>query len=125
MSSALSKQARLILNAALKAADPTEAVLRHVSIDGETLIAGRQRYGLKKFRNVYVVGAGKAAPAMALAIEGLVGKRISGGFINVKSAPDNPLHHIQVMVCGHPIPNSNGSSRRSHELPRQTLCWSV
>src|SRR6267154_927641 len=108
MSSALNKHALRILGAALKAADPTEAVLRHVRVDGETLIAGSQRYGLKKFRNVYVVGAGKAAPAMALAIEGLLGKRISGGFINVKSAPTNPLHRIQVMVSGHPIPDSNG-----------------
>src|SRR6267378_3635632 len=101
MSSALSKQARRILNAALKAADPTEAVLRHVSIEGETLIAGRQRYGLKKFRNVYVVGAGKAAPAMALAIEELLGERNSGGFLNVKSAPNTPLRRFQVMECGH------------------------
>ena len=69
MVSALSKHALRILGAALKAADPTEAVLRHIRLDGETLIAGRHRYALNKFRNVYVIGAGKAGPAMALAIE--------------------------------------------------------
>src|SRR5260370_40386270 len=108
MSSALSKKALRILNAALNAADPTEAVLRHVRLDGQTLAAGRQRYSLNKFRNVYVVGAGKAAAAMALAIQRLLGKRIGGGFMNVKSAPNTPLRRFQVMVCGHPIPDANG-----------------
>ena len=82
MSSALSKQARRILNGALKAADPAEALLRHVSISGEILIAGGQRYSLKTFRNIYVIGAGKAVGAMALAIQRLLGERISGGFLN-------------------------------------------
>src|SRR5260370_39133353 len=120
MSSALSKKALRILNAALNAADPTEAVLRHVRLDGQTLIAGRQRYGLKKFRNVYVVGAGKAAAAMALAIEELLSKRISGGFINVKSAPNTPLRRFQVMGSGHPIPHTNGEkgARCIAEIPR-------
>ncbi len=108
MASALSKQARRILDAALKAADPTEAVLRRVRRDGETLIAGRRRYGLKKFRNVYVIGAGKAGGAMALAIERVLGKRIHSGFVNVKSASSIRLRHVALNESGHPIPDANG-----------------
>jgi glycerate 2-kinase len=108
MPSALSKQALRIFTAALKAADPIEAVLRHVKLDGETLVAGGQRYSLKKFRNIYVIGAGKAVGAMAVATQRLLGKRISGGFINVKSASATRLRRFVVMECGHPIPDING-----------------
>jgi hydroxypyruvate reductase len=108
MPSALSKQALRILNAALKAADPTEAVLRHVRLNGGTFVAGKQRYSLKKFRNVYVIGAGKAVGAMALAIQQVLGNRINGGFLNVKSVPRTPLRRFRLMECGHPIPDING-----------------
>jgi glycerate 2-kinase len=108
MPSALSKQALRIFGAALKAADPTEALLRHVKLNGETLIAGRQRYRLKKFRNVYVIGAGKAGAAMALGIQRALGTRISSGFVNVKSASTVRLHRIVLNECGHPIPDING-----------------
>ncbi|HEY6392542.1 MAG TPA: glycerate kinase [Bryobacteraceae bacterium] len=105
---ALSKQALRILGAALAAADPTEAVLRHVRLDGETLIAGRRRYRLNKFQNVYVVGAGKAGAAMALGIERVLGKRIDSGFVNVKSASTARLRRIVLNESGHPIPDANG-----------------
>jgi glycerate 2-kinase len=110
MSSALSKQASRIFNAALKAADPTEAVLRNVRLNGETLIAGGQRYSLKKFRNIYVIGAGKAVGAMALAVQRLLGERISGGFLNVKSSSTPGLRRLVSMECGHPIPDANGEN---------------
>jgi glycerate 2-kinase len=108
MPSTLAKHALRILNVALKAADPAEAVLQHVRLDRETLIARRERYGLKKFRHVYVIGAGKAAGAMALAIQEILGNRIASGFINVKSASTKGLRRFVVMECGHPIPDSDG-----------------
>jgi glycerate 2-kinase len=108
MASPLSKHALRILGAALKAADPTEAVLRHIRLNGEILIAGRRRYALKTFRNVYVIGAGKAGPAMALAIERVLGKRITGGFLNVKDASNARLRRIELNESGHPIPDANG-----------------
>jgi glycerate 2-kinase len=108
MSSSLNQQARRILGAALKAADPTEAVLRHLRLDGETLIAGRRRYDLTKFQSVYVVGAGKAGAAMALAIERVLGKRITVGILNVKNASTTRLRRIELNECGHPIPDEDG-----------------
>src|SRR5258707_7006616 len=113
MSSALNKHALRILGAALKAADPAEALLRHVSIAGETLIAGGQRYSLKTFRNIYVIGAGKAVGAMALAIQRLLGERISGGSLNVKSSSTPGLRRLVLMKCGHPIPDAQGETRGS------------
>ncbi len=54
----LRRDAREIFDAALKAADPAGAVMRHL-----------RRLDLKRFRRIYVIGAGKAGSAMALAAE--------------------------------------------------------
>ncbi len=102
------KQALDIFNAALQAADPAQAVLRHVKVRGGALIAGNRRYPLAKFRRIHVVGAGKAGATMAGAVEKLLGARISGGLINVKHGHTAPLKHVQLNECGHPVPDLNG-----------------
>ena len=60
-----------IFRAALAAADPVDAVARHLRIHDGVLIAGRTRYRLRDFRKIYVIGAGKAGASMAQAIEKL------------------------------------------------------
>jgi glycerate 2-kinase len=120
MSTSVNQQARRILGAALKAADPTEAVLRHLRLDGETLIAGRRRYDLTKFQSVYVVGAGKAGAAMALAIERVLGKRITVGILNVKNASTTRLRRIELNECGHPFPMKMVNEARALFLSSRT-----
>jgi glycerate 2-kinase len=115
----LRRQALQIFRAALKAADPYEAVLRHVRREGEILIADKQRFDLARFRNVYVIGAGKATAQMARAVEKLLGRRITGGLINAP-APAK-LRRIEVKVAGHPIPDQRGVSgaRRIAQIATQ------
>jgi glycerate 2-kinase len=95
-----------IFRAALRAADPVRAVLAHVRREGETLIAGKLRYDLSSFRNIYVVGAGKASARMAVAIERLLGRRITVGLINAPHAVK--LRHVEINEAGHPIPDRRG-----------------
>ena len=102
------RQALRIFRAALKAAAPAEAVLRHVRLDRDTLIAGGRRYRLSSFRNIYVIGAGKASAQMARAMERLLGARITAGEINVKDGHGAPLRRIQINECGHPVPDQRG-----------------
>ena len=102
----LRRQALQIFQAALKASDPVEAVLRHVRRQGEVLVAGRHRYNLKTFRNVYVIGAGKASAQMARAVERLLGRRITTGLVNVPHAVK--LRRIECQEAGHPIPDRRG-----------------
>jgi len=85
-----------IFQAALKAADPAEAVKRHFDLPKG------------KFEKIYVVGAGKATAAMAQAIERILGKRITAGFINVKHGHTAKLRYIEQNECGHPIPDEAG-----------------
>jgi glycerate 2-kinase len=103
---ALRNRALRIFQAALRAADPFEAVLRHVQREQEILIAGRRRYHLRSFRNVYVIGAGKASARMAQAVERLLGQRITGGLVNAPNAVK--LRRVDINECGHPIPDRRG-----------------
>jgi glycerate 2-kinase len=77
-------------------------------MERESLIAGRRRYRLGEFQNIYVVGAGKASAKMAAAVESLLGRRIRGGLINTKYGHCGKLRRIECKECGHPVPDRNG-----------------
>src|SRR5579871_5194349 len=102
MRATLRKQALRILKAALQAADPAEAVLRHVKVRSDTLVAGGQRYRLSSFANIFVLGAGKAGARMAQSVERLLGRRITGGLLNIKLGHAARLRRIEFYECGHP-----------------------
>ncbi|HVT94730.1 MAG TPA: glycerate kinase [Bryobacteraceae bacterium] len=109
-----------IFRAALDASDPQRAVHRHLHLDGENLVAGRARYPLRRFRRIFVSGAGKAAVPMARAIEELLGKRIAAGSVNTKYGHGGKLRRIDVVECAHPVPDSSGveGTRRLMDIAR-------
>ncbi len=104
----LRRAALRIFRVALKAVDPVEAVLRHVKVDGDRLIVAGRRYRITSFERIFVLGAGKASAAMAQAVEKLLGRWVTGGWINVKYGHGAPLRRIHVHECGHPVPDQAG-----------------
>jgi glycerate 2-kinase len=102
------KHALQIFRAALAAADPQDAVLRHLNFDGRVITAGRRKYPISNFERIQVIGAGKASAAMARAVERLLGRRIAGGWINVKDGHTAHLRRIHQQECGHPVPDKRG-----------------
>ena len=115
------KHALQIFRAALDAADPYDAVLRHLKFDGRTLIAGRRRYRMADFDRIQVIGAGKASAAMARAVGSLLGRRITGGLINVPDGISAKLRRIELNPAGHPIPDERGQrgAQRILEIARE------
>lgn len=107
-----------IFRAALRAADPYQAVLSCINFDGQILRIGASRYRLQNFDRVFVMGAGKASAAMAHAIERVLGRRITGGLINVPDGIETRLRRIELQPCGHPIPDERGAqgARRMLEI---------
>ena len=93
----LRKHARTIFQAALSAADPAGAVERHL-----------KSRDFSRFRDIYVVGAGKAGASMAQAAERVLGRRIAAGLLNVKYGHTVKLRRIELNECGHPVPDLNG-----------------
>jgi len=93
----LRKHARAIFDAALVAADPSRAVDRHLA-----------RIDFSRFKNIYVLGAGKAGASMALACERVLGRRITAGLLNVKYGHIAATNRIELNECGHPEPDEQG-----------------
>src|SRR5579885_2355123 len=104
------KDALAIFRAALRAADPEEAVYRHLRREADTLIAGGRRYSLKRFDRVHVIGAGKAGAAMARAVERVLGKNICGGFVNVPEGASLGARRVTLNSSGHPVTDERGMS---------------
>jgi hydroxypyruvate reductase len=103
----LRKQARQIFQAALTAADPAGAVARYL-----------KRRDFSRFRNVYVVGAGKAGATMAQAAERVLGRALTAGLVNVKDGHTARMRRIELNQCGHPVPDRRGveGARRIAEM---------
>ncbi len=90
-----------IWRAALAAVDPEALVRRHLVVpDG----VGAVR----------VLGAGKAAAAMARGAEAVLGDRLAGGVVVVKDGHGLPLRRVEVLEAGHPDPDerSEAAGRR-------------
>lgn len=97
-----------IFRAGLHAVDPISAVHRHLKREGDEVIANGHSYNLAEFENILVVGAGKAAAAMAHAIEEILGDRITAGRITVKYGHKEPLQKVRLCEAGHPVPDESG-----------------
>ncbi|MHB1318450.1 MAG: glycerate kinase type-2 family protein [Anaerolineae bacterium] len=108
-----------VMQAALEAVDPAEAVRLFVRSDGDLLHVADRTYDLADYDHVYVVGAGKADAAMAQAVEALLGDRITDGIVNVKYEHALPTARIRLCEAGHPVPDAagvDGSNRMAHLL---------
>jgi len=105
---------------ALKAADPVQAILRNVSVSGDNLLVGKRRYKLGAYRNIHVIGCGKAGASMAKALERLLGSRITSGLVNVKYGHLAKLKRVELNECGHPVPDEAGveGARRIAEIAK-------
>ncbi len=107
-----------LIAAALRAADPREAIRRHARIAGEMLHIDHRQYDLAQFDEVRVLAAGKAAMSMAEQVITLFGSRITRAVVVTKyghaltSSQLQPLNPL-IIEAGHPIPDEN--SRRAGE----------
>ncbi len=111
-SSSSDRKARRIclesLEAALVATEPRRLMLKRMKLDDDLIIDG-ERIRLSKFKRIVVVGGGKAAAAMAEAMESLLDGRISAGLVNV---PDEfrgiRAGRIEYHRATHPLPSKEG-----------------
>ncbi len=96
---------REILSAGLAAADPKEAVLRSVRVEGDSILAGDARFEAER---VFVLSAGKAAGAMARAAVEVLGEKISGGIVVTKDDHDPGPEVLETVFSSHPEPDERG-----------------
>ncbi len=102
-----------VLNAALEAVDPAEAVSRFVKRKEDVLSINGRNYALNDYEHIYIVGAGKAGTPMATSIATILGSHLTEGIIIVKegytSGSDlGNLAKTRILEAGHPIPDERG-----------------
>jgi glycerate 2-kinase len=110
-----------VLEAALAAVDPAQAVRSVMQRNGNVLVIADQRYDLARYGRIFVVGAGKAGAPMTQAVEQIVGDRLTGGLVVVKTDHAAPTQQVEIVEAGHPIPDQAGmdAGRRILALAEQ------
>ncbi|AVA21330.1 DUF4147 domain-containing protein [Rhizobium sp. NXC24] len=106
------KSRRLVAEIAdrtLERLDSYERIKSIMHMDGDRLHIGTRSWDLSKKRNVYLFGAGKACNHMAMAVDHVLGDRLTHGIAIVKIHEDTDrFNKTQVFVGGHPLPNEEG-----------------
>lgn len=107
----LAKKARALainsLESALTAVDPNKLIKSKLSIKKSILYVNGLSFDLKKVKNIFVIGGGKASGSMAEVLEQLLGKRITNGSVNVPYGSKNKTEIIHLHEASHPIPDEN------------------
>src|SRR6185295_14396214 len=90
----------------LKQIDIASVVNRIVKVEASILDVAGTRIDLSRYRDVVVIGIGKASIPMGAAVESLLGARFTRGILVTDR------HHTlqvksEVVVGGHPLPNAN------------------
>ncbi|MDR0307168.1 MAG: DUF4147 domain-containing protein [Chitinispirillales bacterium] len=103
-----------IYKTGLRAADPAPVVRHMLRLHKNRLEVrtGRhheisESYELGSKASVLVVGCGKAAASMAMAVEEVLGDRIRDGIVAVKYGCAQPLRRVRLIEGGHPWPDQN------------------
>lgn len=104
------KTALTLIEEGLRAANPMEAIKRHVQLRGNILQIDGHRFNLNNFDRIIVVGGGKASGRMALALEEILQDKITTGLVNILHGTSKQIEtkYIQLNEAGHPIPDKAG-----------------
>jgi glycerate 2-kinase len=111
-----------IVESSLATVDSYRVIRKLLVVEGDTLRIGSRTWDLQAKRRLFVVGAGKAANAMAKGLEDALGDRITRGLVIVKRLEGGDvLQRIEFLTGGHPLPNADGlaASRRILDLVDQ------
>lgn len=109
-----------VLEAALEAADPAQAVMRQLSLRGELLSIAGATYDLSRMNQVHLIGIGKAVVNMAQGVVSILGNRVTGGVLIAKHTNDNDRNklpeQLRVLRGGHPVPDEHTFESTQHLL---------
>ena len=96
------------LEYALNAIDPKQLMKSKLLLKNSLLKVKGHSFDLKNFKNVYVIGGGKASGLMAEALEQILGQYITNGLVNIPHGIESKTEIIKFQQASHPIPDKSG-----------------
>jgi len=102
----LKETAKRVFLGTLEAIEPEPVIKQKLRVDGETLSLGSDQIPLDGFREVVLIGMGKASLKMGSAVEELLGTRVKRGIL-VTDRRSSISVRSEVVVGGHPLPDAN------------------
>ncbi len=92
----------------LKTIDPKNLMKSKVILSDSSLRVDQYSFDLRKYKNIYVVGGGKASGSMAEHLEGIVGRFVTRGLVNVPRNCKWRTDIIKLHEASHPMPDEAG-----------------
>lgn len=94
-----------LAEAALAALSPATGLRRSVALHGDKLVVAGRTYDLSQFEHIVLLGAGKASAELALAVEQLLGPRLTDGVVVVPRGTEVAIQRALLIEADHPIPS--------------------
>ena len=98
-----------ITDKTLQRLDAYNRIKSIMRLEGDILHIGTKTWDLSKKKHVYLLGAGKACNHMAMAVDEVLGDKLTKGIAIVKvSEETDRFQNTDVYIGGHPLPNQAG-----------------
>ncbi len=107
----LRRDALAIAEAAYRAIDTAAAVASVLKLEGDTLVAGDQAYDLRNYKEIRILGFGKASCKAIQAVESVLRGRIRSG-IAIDVAPGT-CEVVTIAQGSHPLPSKQNVEHSS------------
>lgn len=119
-------KAKEIYKAAVAAVQPAVLLQQFLSVDENGIRINTEQLNIQP-NSVFVIGAGKAAAAMAQTVESILGNYIKAGVITTKYEHALPLQKINCIEAAHPVPDEQSvlAIKQTIELLQQTTADDV
>jgi glycerate 2-kinase len=93
-----------LFRAAVDAVEPARLVRSSMAVHAGALHVGTRPLTVRG-RRLWMIAAGKAAPAMAREAARIAGDRLAGGVVAAPKRPRGLARCLRAFSCGHPLPN--------------------
>ncbi|MEW6456655.1 MAG: glycerate kinase [Acidobacteriota bacterium] len=97
--------AKAILKESLKAINPEFLIKKKIVIKKGNLIIKESQFPLNSFKNIWILGAGKASIPMAKGLTEILNERITGGFLIRSEKIKSFSPKITIEKGSHPVPD--------------------
>lgn len=97
----------LLLNSSLKSVTLPEIFQKKIKVEKDRILIENFLIDLNQFKEIFVIGFGKASASMATEIEKYLYNRVEKGIVITKYGFKTETNKIRVYEAGHPIPDEN------------------